>query len=199
MRYAFFDSSVSTTWSTLAVLIALGAGCTFSSPAASCFGGNTSEGFITCALSMAPVVAPSSHTRSIVYEESNRLRVEYGQACVQVEQAASSSQFAFRIQRRQRQHQLRPRQRRRARPQASGSLTADALDEPGCGEDEPSWAARGDASGRHGASPAAFSCERLGDSRAGRAAASGSCVRGRAGARWGSGACGGPASCAASA
>jgi hypothetical protein len=98
MRHAFFDFWASKAWAGLVVLVGLAGGCTFSSPAASCFGGNTSEGFITCALSMAPVVAPSSHTRSIVYEESNRLRVEHGQACVQVEQAASSSQFAFRIQ-----------------------------------------------------------------------------------------------------
>lgn len=94
MRYAFFDSS---TWSTLAVLVALAAGCSFSSPAGSCFAGNNSEGFITCALSMAPVVQPSSQTRAIVYEEPGKLRVEHGQACVQVARAASSTEFAFRI------------------------------------------------------------------------------------------------------
>lgn len=96
MRYV--DFWISRAWFGLVVLVGLASGCTFSSPAGSCFANNNSEGFITCALSMAPVVLPSSQSRAIVYEETGRLRVEHGQACVQVPQAASSSQFAFRIE-----------------------------------------------------------------------------------------------------
>lgn len=94
MRDAFF----SLVFKPVALLAVLASGCGFESPAASCFAGNTSDGFITCALNMAPVVLPSLQTRAIVYEEPARLRVEHGQACVSVPQAASSSAFAFRIE-----------------------------------------------------------------------------------------------------
>lgn len=85
-------------WLALAALPALAGACTFESPAASCIAGNTSENFITCALNMAPVVAPSSQSREIVYEVPGTIRVEHGQACVSVPRAASSTEFAFRIQ-----------------------------------------------------------------------------------------------------
>jgi len=82
----------------LAVLSTWAGGCSFEGPASACLSGNSSEGFITCALNMAPVVQPSSHTREIVYEAPGKLRVEHGQACVTASQAASSKHFAFRIE-----------------------------------------------------------------------------------------------------
>jgi hypothetical protein len=98
MRVSCFEPfSSPKRWVALGALAALSA-CTFESPAASCIAGNTSDGFITCALSSAPVVQPSSQTRAIVYETPGRIRVEHGQACVSVPHAASSNEFGFRIQ-----------------------------------------------------------------------------------------------------
>lgn len=81
-----------------AALCCVASSCTFESPAAACFAGSSSEGFITCALGMAPVVAPSSHSRTIVYEVPGTIRVVHGESCVEATQAASSQSFAFRIQ-----------------------------------------------------------------------------------------------------
>lgn len=84
----------------LGCLAALSCGaCTFQSPASSCLSANnTPEGFITCALNLAPIVAPSSQQREIVYEAPRTLRVLHGQSCVSASHAASSQDFAFRIQ-----------------------------------------------------------------------------------------------------
>jgi hypothetical protein len=85
-------------WVALTCLGALVGGCGFSSPVAQACAGNAPEGFITCALNMAPVVQPNSDTRKIVYQAPGKLRVLHGQSCVSAERAADSKQFGFRIQ-----------------------------------------------------------------------------------------------------
>lgn len=88
-----------TTWLALGLsaLSAAANGCTFESPASSCFAGATSDGFISCALNKAPFVEPSSDTRQVVYQNAGRIRVIHGQSCVSAARAASEEAFAFRI------------------------------------------------------------------------------------------------------
>ncbi|HKP61779.1 MAG TPA: hypothetical protein VJV78_33845 [Polyangiales bacterium] len=80
------------------IVFACWTGCGFSSPVASTCGPNASQDFITCALNMAPIVAPASASRHIVYQAPGKLRVSHGQSCVNAAHAADSKEFAFRIQ-----------------------------------------------------------------------------------------------------
>ena len=90
-----------THWLTPALLVGLGVaanGCSFSAPvAATCGSDAAAEGFITCALNLAPLVRPASDTREIVYEAPGLLRVMHGQSCVDAPSATNGQQFAFRI------------------------------------------------------------------------------------------------------
>lgn len=81
----------------MAILGCAAHGCTFESPASNCATGNTSDGFISCALNQAPFVEPSSDSRSIVYQTPGKIRVLHGQSCVSASRAASEESFAFRI------------------------------------------------------------------------------------------------------
>ena len=80
------------------LVLAAASGCGFSSPVAQTCGPDAAaEGFITCALNMAPLVAAGSDTRQIVYQAPGLLRVLHGQSCVDAPSATDGRQFGFRI------------------------------------------------------------------------------------------------------